>query len=203
MNKFIFIDESGEPGFGKNSPTSHFILSMLIFDSDEDMKLATAKLQSFKKTINFKTEFKFTKSYQSLREKFFETIKVLNFRVKVVCVNKSEIKSKISIKKPQEFYNFYLKELIKNTKNLNNLIIIIDGEAKRLLALQLKTYLRKESNKNIKGLKFQCSKKEILLQMADMIASGIGYSFNRKDKKDSGKYYDYIKDKVEFLEFAL
>jgi len=199
MNKFIFIDESGDPGFGNKSPTTHFILSMLIFDSNEDMIIASRTLQNFKSTLNFKTEFKFTKSYKNLREKFFETIRVLNFRVKIVCVDKSKIKSEIFIKKPQEFYNFYLKELIKNTKDLNNLIIIIDGEAKRLLALELKAYLRKDNNINIKQLKFQCSKKEILLQMADMIASGIGYSFNRRDKIDSDKYYNYLKDKVDFL----
>ena len=44
MNTFIFIDESGEPGFQNTSPTTHFVLVLLIFDSSQDLKDCENKL---------------------------------------------------------------------------------------------------------------------------------------------------------------
>lgn len=42
----------------------------------------------------------------------------------------------------------------------------------------------------------------ILLQMSDMIASAVGYSYNRKDRRDSQKWKNIIKKKTNIWEFA-
>lgn len=76
---------------------------------------------------------------------------------------------------------------------------MIDGKASKYLALEVKTYLRKNSDLKIKKLKFECSKKNILLQMSDMIASAAGYSYNRKDAK---KWIMMIRNKTNIWEFA-
>lgn len=73
-HQFVFIDESGEPSFHEKSPTTHFILSLVIFDSVEDLKKCESKLLELKKKLNFKTEFKFVKSYDKVKDEFFETI---------------------------------------------------------------------------------------------------------------------------------
>lgn len=202
MSTFVFIDESGEPGFKDTSPTTHFILSLLIFDSVQDLKECEEKLLRLRQELNFKTEFKFVKSYDRIRDEFFNTIKDLSFRVRVVCVEKKRIESVFLRNNPKEFYNYFLKKLIVNTSNLDNVYIMIDGKVSRYLASEVKTYLRQNSNLKINKLKFECSKKNILLQMSDMIASAVGYSYNRKDRKDSQKWKDMIKKKVNVWEFA-
>ena len=62
-----------------------------------------------KQKLKFKTEFKFVKSYDKVRDEFFETIKDLNFRVRVVCVEKVRIESPFLRNNPKKFYNFFLK----------------------------------------------------------------------------------------------
>jgi hypothetical protein len=202
MTTFVFIDESGEPGFQDSSPTSHFILSLLIFDSAQNLKECEEKLLHLKQKLKFKTEFKFVKSYDKVRDEFFETIKDLNFRVRAVCVEKVRIENPFLRNNPKEFYNFFLKKLIINTYNLNDIYIMIDGKASKYLALEVKTYLRQNSSLKIKKLKFECSKKNILIQMSDMIASAVGYSYNRRDRKDSQKWKNIIKKKLDIWEFA-
>jgi hypothetical protein len=84
--QFIFIDESGEPSFHKDSPTTHFVLSLLIFESVDDLQACECKLNQLKKKLNFKTEFKFVKSYEKTREDFFGAILYLDFKVSAIVV---------------------------------------------------------------------------------------------------------------------
>lgn len=203
MNTFIFIDESGEPGFQNTSPTTHFVLVLLIFDSTQDLKDCENKLIELKQKLKHKTEFKFSKSYDKTRDEFFSTIKNLNYRIRVACIEKARITSSYLRENPKEFYNFFLKKLIENTYNLNNSYIMIDGKASKYLASEVKTYLRQSGNIKINKLKFECSKKNILLQMSDMIAGAIGYSYNRIENKNSQKWKSMImKEKINIWEFA-
>jgi len=203
MKTFIFIDESGEPGFQDSSPTTHFVLVLLIFDSIEDLQDCENKLVELKQKLKHKTEFKFAKSYDKTRDEFFETIKKLNYRINVACIEKSRINNSSLRENPKEFYNFFLNILIKNAHNLNHPSIMIDGKASKYLASEVKTYLRQNSNIKINKLKFECSKKNILLQMSDMIAGAIGYSYNRFEKINSHRWKSMIvKEKLNILEFA-
>ena len=116
MNTFIFIDESGEPGFQNTSPTTHFVLVLLIFDSSQDLKDCENKLIELKRKLKHKTEFKFSKSYDKTRDEFFTTIKNLNYRIRVACIEKARITSSYLRENPKEFYNFFLEQFLHNDR---------------------------------------------------------------------------------------
>ena len=196
-----FIDESGEPSFHDNHLSDYFVLSLLIFESTEDSKKCEIKLIELKNKLNFKTEFKFSKSCNKTRDEFFAIIQPLNFRVNAIVVEKALITQDYLKNNPKKFYNFFLKQLITNTPNLSDPVIIIDGKASKNLTFEIHSYLRREVSIKIKKLKFEDSKKNIFLQMSDMIASAIGYSYNRREKDNSQKWKETFRKKAKIWEF--
>lgn len=196
----VFIDESGDPGFGGKSAKQYFIISLIIFEDYEEANKIERSILNLKKKLNHKTEFKFSKSSNLVRDSFFNKIKDDLFKVKALAVNKDVIHSEFLKSNSKKFYNFILKELVTKV-NLENSIIKIDGKGNRRMTRELRSYLRQGNDLRIKKLKFEDSKNNVLIQMADMIASCIGYSYNRSYKRNSNRWRYLIERKIDIWEF--
>lgn len=197
---YIFVDESGDTGCN-GSATQYFVIAIVIFDNIEDMQDTQVKIEEFKKLEHLTDELHFCKTPNNTKDKFFYFIKSCNFNSKAICVNKKELYSEFLINNPDKLYNYILKQLLDSLNTDKELKIILDGKGNRTLEKQLKQYLKTNSKLKVKKIKTKDSKSELLLQLADMIASCIGHSYNRKDKQNSDKWRKIISDKINIWNF--
>lgn len=177
----IFIDESGDPGFKTSRGSSpHFVIAMVIFDDDleaEEVALRIKRLrQSLKKSDKF--EFKFNKCNKELRLTFLEEIKSCKYRIRAIIFDKEIIYSNYLRDNKENFYNFSLRQVLEhNHDTIKDAKIRIDGLGEKFfrqqLTLYLRQYLNSKTKKVMKNLRFKDSKKDVLIQMADMIAGSI------------------------------
>ena len=169
----IFIDESGDPGFklGRGS-TSHFVVSIVIFDKNEDAESASKVIQQALIDLKIKPEFKFNKSRDKTKDAFFDKVKNCKFRVRSLVVDKERIYSKNLREDDEKFYNYFVRLLIdfKELKQ-NDVSIKIDGSGDREFKKELNRYLRSQVKSGF-SLKIELvdSRKNYLIQLADMVA---------------------------------
>lgn len=182
----VFIDESGDPGFKiakGSSPT--FVVSMVIFDSFEEAEKASAAIQESRGTLRIKPEFKFNKCHPNAKDGFFETVSPYLFKVRSLVVKKEHVYSGYLRENKDSFYNFFIRLLMAHdNESLNNARVKIDGSGDRQFKRELNNYLRRELGKGkISGVKFVDSRKDNLIQLADMSAGAVARAFsaNRKD----------------------
>ncbi|GMO63913.1 MAG: DUF3800 domain-containing protein [Rickettsiales bacterium] len=195
---YLFIDESGDPGF-VNSLTKYFVISAVIVEK-ENIEQISKKINEIKNYFNIpKTaEIKFSKSNDRLKEHFYNIIKDTNFTTKSIIVKKDSIFSDYLKTKNEKFYNLMLKMLIDNIKLAENTSIVIDGKSNIIMKAKLKKYINKN---NIKKIEFNNSKSNNLLQLADMIASALGYYYNKQDKSNFDKWKNLIETKLDIFNF--
>ena len=196
----LFIDESGDTGC-QNSATKYFVISIVYFKNITDMQNTEMAIKEFKKKENLNSELHFCKTPNSIRDKFFNEAKNFSFFVEAICVNKSRLYSEFLINNSDKLYNYILKLILKNFDSYDDLHIILDGKGNKSLEKELKLYIRNNSGLKVKKIKMQDSKKDILLQLADMVASSIGHSFNREDKNDADRWKNIINSKINLWHF--
>ncbi len=182
----IFIDESGDPGFKtKKGSSLHFVIVLIIFNDTLEAEETALAIKKLKKRLNKSTkfEFKFNKCNRKLRENFLYTIKDYNFRIRAIVFDKEKIYSPHLRTNKESFYNFALRQVLEhNNKTIINAKIRLDGRGEKEFRKQLTTYLRRhlnsDSKKIMKNLRFRDSKRDVLIQMADMIAGSIRRYFD-------------------------
>lgn len=200
----VFIDESGDAGFKITKGSSrYFVIVLIIFDDPLDAEEVALKIKQLrkklKKTDNF--EFKFNKCDRKIRKRFLFEIKDSNFRVRAIVFNKQIVYSHHLRTKKESFYSFALRMVLdKNNDTIKNARIRIDGSGEKAfrkeLTIYLRTYLNLATKKVMRNLRFRDSRKDVLIQLADMIAGAVRRSYD-KDKSDYEIYRKIIKKKEE------
>lgn len=200
----VFIDDSGDPGFklGKGSST-HFVISMVIFDDDLEAEKAAVRIKELKRELKLadSVEFKFAKSSSRIKIAFLKGINPFNFDVRFLAVDKEKIYSQDLMNNKNRFYSFFIKELLKHSgKAIPNARIKIDGHGDRAFRRNFITYLRRELNSKdriiLESCKIVDSKENVLIQMADMISGSINRSYNA-EKADRGDYKKIIEKHIK------
>ena len=203
----VFIDDSGDPGFKvSKGSTSVFVVGLIIFDDPlvaEETALKIKKMRrELKLSDNF--EFKFNKCNKNFRCKFLETIKSSKFRIRAIVIQKSKIYGKELRTSRESFYKYVIKTVLKyHGGTIENAKLRIDGRGDRKFKRAFSVYLRRELNpydktkkRVFKDLKFVDSRKNVLIQLADMVSGAIRRSYD-DDKTDSGIYKAIIKRRIE------
>lgn len=196
----VFIDESGDPGFKlTRGSTSHFVMAMVIFDTNQDAENAAEVIKQAMTELNVKPEFKFSKSRDHVRNEFFKKVKSCNFRVRALVVDKSIIYSQNLRENDEKFYNYFVKQLINfDELKLNNASIKIDGSGDREFKNELLRYLRSQIRPNLTfKIKFVDSHKDFLIQLADMVAGAISRSYSNDVREADPTWRRLIATKIE------
>lgn len=204
----VFIDESGDAGLKIDSGSSpHFVVTLVIFEDNDAARQADECITSIKDDLNFRrdSEFKFNKASPQVRERFLTELSKFDFRYFSIVINKEQLTGK-GFQYPNSFYKYTCKLVCLNAKNfMQDAIVVIDGSGSREFKRQLATYLRKHTNdpksddKCIKKVKLQDSKKNNLIQLADMVCGAVARSY--KSKKDSTTYRSLVKSKEVNVQF--
>jgi len=201
IKEFIYIDDSGDAGL-KNSNTDKLIIAAVIIIEEDKKAVLNDAINLYREQLGWNEldEFKFAKTNKTILVDLINYIKNFDYKVYVVVLDKSEIdidripKDKISI------YNHVLKELLLRVcKDKQN--ITIDGKYGKKHDAEVRVYLRKQlRNNGITGtrIKFIDSRKDSLVQLADIVVGSVARSY--KNKIDSQRYIDLLKDKIIKIE---
>ncbi len=191
----VLIDESGCPGFKLTKGSSaYFVLCMVIFENLSQAESTSNKIATLKHSLNINSEFKFSKTHPTIKDKFFDTICQFDFKVQALVIDKCNIYSSRLRNDTDSFYNHFVKMLLQYDRNvLQNASIKLDGngdkEFKRALTIYLRRYV---DDDKIKKFKFVDSKKDHLIQLADMIVGAIARYYN-PNRKDAGRWFNVLK----------
>lgn len=204
----VFVDESGDPGmkFGQGS-SDFFVLTLVIFTENEQANISDAAINSIRKELKLNplSEFKFNKLRDSGRRHFLTSIASHQFTYFSVVINKAKLTGKgFNFKEP--FYKYVCHMAFNNCReHLEETTIVIDGSGSREFRQQLQNYIKgKVNDKNdvrasIKKVKINDSKKNNLLQLADMVCGAVARSFT--SKKDDPPYRSLIRKREGYVQF--
>ncbi|OGM15199.1 hypothetical protein A3D84_04675 [Candidatus Woesebacteria bacterium RIFCSPHIGHO2_02_FULL_42_20] len=146
----VFIDDSGDPGFKFEKGSSKiFVIAMVIFNDDLEAEKTSVAIKETRRKLKVSDlyEFKFNKANRKFRNTFFGAIKKFDFEIRAVVINKSDIQDPKFKERKFNFYNFVIKELLKQSeKILKNARINFDRRGEKNLRDQLRVYLSRELN---------------------------------------------------------
>ncbi|MBU7590348.1 MAG: DUF3800 domain-containing protein, partial [Sphingopyxis terrae] len=139
----VFIDESGDPGFKVDrGSTPIFAAAMVVFDTRDDAIAADAIIAAALDELRAHPEFKFNKSSHDKRDRFFQLLGGCNFCVRAIVVKKNIIYSDRLRAEKDEFYRFFVKNMVKHDGGmLDNAKVIIDGSGERVFRQDLQRHL--------------------------------------------------------------
>jgi hypothetical protein len=203
MAQFVFIDDSGDPGFKLDKGSSkHFVIACVIFDDNLDAEETALKIKKHRRMLGWRDdrEFKFNKSSRVVRLQFLNEVKDCNFRIRAIVADKSLIRSNELRGNKHSFYNYMIKEVLANSSGtIADAKVRLDGHEDRAYKKAATTYFRKElSSKNsiVKQLRFVNSATDNLIQLADMVAGSVLRSM-QSDKTDCAEYLGLLKARIE------
>lgn len=182
----VLIDESGCSGFKiEKGSTPYFVVAMVIFDNFKEAETTSALIETMRKALGVKPEFKFSKLSDDRKDQFFRAVTDRNFRVRALVVPKAALYSRKLRTDSDSFYNFFVKLLIKFDDGLlQNASIKIDGSGDREFKRSLDRYLRAQIGPGkIRKFRFVDSRSDNLIQLADMCVGAISRSY-RPDARD-------------------
>lgn len=192
----VFIDESGDAGF-KIGSSECLVISLVIFDDYSEADKTRDIIKTALQKTRQKPEFKFSRCSNENRDIFFQAVHGCKFRIRYICLRKKIMRSEYLRGNPTNFYNYALKMLIQHA-SLANAKVRIDGNGKKELNKALKTYLRLHSRpETIRTLRFVDSRREELIQLADMVASALARPHNAPGKSDASRWEQTIRSKID------
>ena len=171
---------------------------MVIFSDNLEAEKTSVAIKELRRKLKMSdlSEFKFNKSSKKFRIAFIDTVKKFDFKIRAIVVDKSLIYSQRLKTHKENFYNYVIMQVLKNSKSIKNAKLKFDKRGELELRNQLRVYLSQEldnkKNKVFKDLKFVDSRQNTLIQLADMVAGSI---FSYYTKKDIGFLEEFRKSK--------
>lgn len=191
----VLIDESGCPGFKlTKGSTPYFVVGMVSFKNFSQAEAASIAIADLRQTLSINSEFKFSKTHPSIKDKFFDGVCQYDFEVRALVVDKSNIYSQKLRNDTDSFYNYFVKILMQYDDDvLQNASIKIDGSGNKEFKEALTVYLRQCIGEHkIKKFKFTDSRKDNLIQLADMVVGAVARSYS-ETRKDANRWLDVLK----------
>ncbi len=196
----VLIDESGCAGFklGKGS-SPYFIAGMVIFEKFDEAERASVAITDARTTLRVKPEFKFSKCSSTVKDGFFHAVSPFDFRVRALVIDKARIYSSYLRTTPDSFYNFFVQMLMRHDSGLlKGANVKIDGSGDREFKRALESYLRQQmGGGKIAKLKFADSRRDNLIQLADMVTGAIARSYNTAGRTDAHRWRTMIAKKID------
>lgn len=198
MGQLVFIDESGDPGF-KHGSSQYFVIACVVFENEVEASRTAAAMLTYKSQLGWsdREEFKFNKTNKKYILELFMLLNDTHFSIVATLINKSTIDALI---KPASLYNQTICDTLLLC-GLNEAKVHLDGHAGRNYMKEAVSHFRKTVNINerkIISFRFIDSKKNILVQLADLIAGSILRS-TKDDKTDKEEYMFALKAKIKFI----
>jgi hypothetical protein len=198
--KYIFLDESGELGFGECS-SKYFIITLLACDESEIYALRRiikkAREKIIKRKLKRYPELKGNNSSDKLRMEILQRFMKTNSEIFAIILDKSKVYEYLKDKK-NKLYN-YISNLILNecSFDMSSVSLIVDrSKSNKSLREDFNNYVQSrvnEKNKSCKVIiKHENSRNECCLQVLDFISWSIFRNYEYSDSR----FINVIKDKI-------
>lgn len=190
MNMHAYLDDSGDGGFKfESGSTSHLVMALCVFNSTEQLELLSERLDVLATKHRRLHEFRYSKTKDSIKDDFFETIGSVEFKVRAIVLNKQFIYSRALRSSASAFKNYAIKELLKSSvAHLNDTKLFIDGNDIVGFGMKQSDYLLREINGTSAGsvsyVRHVNSQNSRPVQLADMIAGAINRAFSTNKPSD-------------------
>jgi hypothetical protein len=199
LQLLVLIDESGDAGFKlARGSTPHFVVAMVVFDDFKEAERTSAIIEAARISLRIKPEFKFNKCSAQVKDGFFTAVAGCKFAVHALVVDKSMIYRDYLRENKGQFYNFFVKSLLKHDSGaLTGARVKIDGSGDREFKRELGAYLKREAGEGkIASVKFSESHRDNLIQLADMVAGAIARSYREGDRNEHNRWRKMLNSKV-------
>lgn len=183
---WVFIDDSGDCGMKFDSGSSDYVvMTACVFKTAAaveatDTLVETARLLNpgHPNPYRFTREFKYSKTKESIKNHFFETMTSGQFAIRAIVVDKRKLYSEHLRTHPNDLKSYLIKQLLTHTfGTVRDAKIVIDGQDNRAFGRSDHDYFMDHVNSTCPGtiasVQFRDSKKDNLLQLADMICGTI------------------------------
>jgi hypothetical protein len=185
-----FIDESGDPGFNfAKGASEYFVMAMADFENKDAVLKTTQNIERLRSRLKMRGEFRFSQNIAFVRQAFFDSVLDCDFTIFATVVHKTRLPAPVP-----NFYNDTLRRLL-DASQVQEANIVLDGKNSKNLTNKLKSYLKKECLYPIQRLRLKDSRKDSLLQLADMVAGAIMRVYSRQDDT----YFNLIRPKIKIL----
>ena len=194
----VFIDESGDPGFKVDRGSAPiFAAAMVIFDDREAARQTELIIKQAMADLKVAPEFKFNKSRDAVRDGFFAAVTRCPFRARAIVVRKEVIHSDRLRTHKDEFYRFFVKNMVKHDGGaLSDAKIIIDGSGEKLFRRDLERHLKQQAGGGVRSVKFAESHRDVLVQLADMVVGAVARSY-RPERRNHDRWRNQLGRKLE------
>lgn len=195
----IFIDESGDPGLkNKKDSSPLFVISLVIFENDEDSTEVARLIEVYKKKIKYSPsyEFKFRKTKRKIIIGLLESIQFGKFKIRALVLDKSQIKPSKNVCKKDLYHTLVALALEDSVISTPKCKVRLDGIADREFRNSWRRYLRENGIVGRIDFKLVDSKSDPLIQLADLVAGSIRRS-HLYQKNDANIYKKIIQKKIE------
>ena len=184
----VFIDESGDPGFQTQKGSSPiFVIALVIFEDELEAEKTSLAIKELRRKLKVSDsyEFKFNKTNKRFKNNFFETVRRYDFKIRAIVITKESIYSPRLKGNKEDFYNFVIMQVLKHSQGkIKKAKLKFDKRGEKTMRDQLRVYLSKQLNNREKqiftDLKFENSRQNTLIQLADMVAGSIYASYSKK-----------------------
>lgn len=189
----VFLDDSGDAGFkvGEGS-SAYFVIALVIFDDELEALETQVKIRRLRRELHRPDdyEFRFNGCSHEFRKRFLEAVSTCRFRYRAIVLSKAGVYGRELRRSKESFYNYAIKMVLKHSAGtIQDAKLRFDSHGERSVRRALTTYLRQELNtpsfRTFKELKFKDSKKDDLIQLADMVAGAVRKSFERSKPEDA------------------
>jgi hypothetical protein len=195
----VFIDESGDPGFKLDSGSSPvFVVAMVIFADSNASRATEQAIRDAKARLRVAKEFKFNTTSRPVRDGFFRAVAGSPFRVRAIVVNKAMIRSANLRSNKERFYGFFVRQMMAHDGGrLRQADVRIDGSGDRAFKREFASYLRRQLGADrLKSCSFSDSRRDPLIQLADMAAGAVARSY-RTDRPDKDTWRNMLAGKID------
>jgi hypothetical protein len=203
----MFIDESGDAGLKVDCGSSrYFIVALVAFEDHDEALAAHERIDLLRHEMGLpdRFEFHFNKLNLDQRRQFLTVVAPFDFFYWGIVIDKARLTER-DFHLRESFYKYACGLVFENAKpRLGNTIVVIDGRGNKDFRQQLKTYLARRLKDDagkclIKNLKTQDSRKNNLLQLADMIVGAIARTHS--GKADAREYRKLIAHREIYVQF--
>ncbi len=186
----VFIDESGDPGFQTKSGSSPiFVVALVIFNDYLDAEKTSIAIKELRRKLKVddRFEFKFNKCDQRFKKAFFNAVSNFDYKIRAILFDKDKIYSPRLRSYKEDFYSHAIMQILKHSqRKIKNARLKFDKRGEREIRDKLRVYLSRSLNnkkgKIFKDLKFEDSRQNTLIQLADMVSGCIAADYKGKDK---------------------
>jgi hypothetical protein len=172
---------------------------MVIFQNAAAAEEAGAAIESVRVETGHKSEFKFSKCKNSVRDSFFNRLCTADFTVRAIVINKSKIDSQHLRTNTKDFYRYFVQQMLRHDNDvLTNAKVRIDGSGDRTFQRELNSYLRTQMTPGkIHSVKMKDSARSELIQLADMCVGAIHRHYrHRGDRDDASRWYKQLQRRI-------